>query len=149
MTSQIQRTSRRTCPVPPARRAACRGVTLIELMIALAIVAVLMAVALPGYRDSMRKSTRAEAQAWMIAAAGRQQQFLVDRRSFATTVAEIGIPVPAGVAAGYTLSLALVDGPPPTFSLQAVPRSGQIGERCATLSINQTGTRTAAVAGCW
>lgn len=140
-------------PVPRATpsshaRAEC-GFTLIELMIAVAIVAILMAVALPSYRDSVRKSTRAETQAFLQAVAGRQQQFLVDRRSYAATVAEVGIPVPANVAANYTLSLTVEAGPPPGFTLEAEPRGGQVGERCGTLGIDQAGVKTAAVGGCW
>jgi type IV pilus assembly protein PilE len=118
-------------------------------MIAVAIVAILMAVALPSYRDSFRKSARSEAQAFIQAVAGRQQQFLVDRRSYAATVAEVGIAVPANVAAAYTLSLTVSDGPPPGFTLEAVPRGGQVGERCGTLAIDQAGVKTAAAGGCW
>ena len=140
-------------PVPRATRSRgarseC-GFTLIELMIAVAMIAILTAVALPSYRDSFRKSARSEAQAFILAVAGRQQQFLVDRRSYAATVAEAGIAVPANVAAAYTLSLSVTAGPPPGFTLQAAPRDRQVGERCGTLGIDQAGVKTAAAGGCW
>lgn len=131
----------------PVRRR--RGFTLIELMITVAVVSVLSAVALPSYRSSVRKSVRAEAQAFLLAVAGRQQQFLVDRRSFATSVPEAGIAVPPNVAANYTLSLSVVSGPPPTFSLSAAPKVKQADEPCGTLGIDQAGTKTAAVTTCW
>jgi prepilin-type N-terminal cleavage/methylation domain-containing protein len=42
------------------------GFTLIEVMITVAIVAILAAIALPTYRDHVRKSRRAEAQAFLM-----------------------------------------------------------------------------------
>ena len=79
------------------RLARVRGFTLIELIIVIAIVALLVAVALPSYRDHVRKSRRAEAQAYLMSVAGRQSQFLVDTRAYATTLATINIPMPSSV----------------------------------------------------
>lgn len=124
-----------------------RGFTLIELMITVAIVAILAAIAYPGYQDHLRKSRRAEAQAFMMAVAARQQQFMVDTRAFAATVAAVGIPVPSNVSAGYTVSM-----PAPgtsTFTLTLTPTALQAAEKCGTLSIDQNGTKTAATSGCW
>ena len=54
-----------------------RGFTLIELMVAIAIVGVLVALSYPSYMDYVRKSNRAAAQAFMMEAAQRQQQHLL------------------------------------------------------------------------
>ncbi len=131
----------------PRQRSA--GFTLIELMIALAIVAVLVAVAVPSYREHVRKSSRAEAQAYMMAVETRQQQFLVDTRAYAATLAALGVSVPANVEAAYTLNMPTPTAVPPAYTLTLAPRTRQSGERCGTLSINSAGTKTAAVAGCW
>ena len=131
----------------PRRRSA--GFTLIELMIAVAIVAVLLAVARPSYREHVRKSSRAEAQAYMMAVETRQQQFLVDTRAYAATVAAVGVSVPANVNAAYTLDMPTPTAVPPAYTLTLTPKIGQSSERCGTLSINSVGTKTAAVAGCW
>jgi type IV pilus assembly protein PilE len=125
------------------------GFTLIELMIAVAIVAILLAVALPSYRDSVRKSVRAEAQAYMMTVAARQQQFLVDTRGYAATLTAVGVAVPGNVDNGYTLSMPTPTTAPPAFTLTLTPKSSQAGERCGTLSIDAAGSKTAAVAGCW
>ena len=131
--------------------ARARGFTLIEVIIAMAIVAILVAVALPTYRDHMRKSRRAEAQAYLMAVASRQQQFLLDTRGYAPNIATIGLFAPANVAASYDVAVAAVVGPPPTFRLTATPKAttDQVHERCGTLAIDQTGTKSAAVATCW
>jgi len=131
--------------------ARARGFTLIEVMITVAIVAILAGVALPSYREHVRKSRRAEAQAYLMALASRQQQFLLDRRSYATDVTTIGLMAPANVAASYDVVVAAVVGPPPTFRLTATPKAStdQIKERCGTLSIDNTGGKTAAVGSCW
>ena len=74
--------------------ARARGFTLIEVIITVAIVAILAAVALPTYRDHMRKSRRAEAQAYLMAVASRQQQFLLcDFRQQRRTEAQRDSPV--------------------------------------------------------
>ena len=128
-----------------------RGFTLIEVVITVAIVAILVAVALPTYRDHMRKSRRAEAQAYLMAVAARQQQFLLDTRGYAPDLATVGIAAPANVAAVYDIAVATVAGPPPTFSLTATPKAttDQTLERCGWLAIDQSGAKTSQYGNCW
>lgn len=124
------------------------GFTLIELMIVVAVVAILAAVAFPSYQQHIRKSRRAEAQSFMLAVAGRQQQFLVDTRSYAATVAEVGIAVPTNVAQGYSMVLNVPAGGN-TFTLTLTPTAVQSADACGTLAIDQGGTKTPATSGCW
>lgn len=126
-----------------------QGFTLIELMITVAVIAILATAALPTYQDHIRKSRRAEAQAFLMAVASRQQQFLVDTRAFAATLADVGIPIPGGVSAAYELTLTVPAAVAPSFTLTAVPKSSQASEPCGTLGINQIGSKSAAVSGCW
>jgi type IV pilus assembly protein PilE len=117
-------------------------------MIAVAIVSILVAVALPSYMEHVRKSRRAEAQAYLQAVATRQQQFLVDTRGF-VSLATLGVTQPDAVSRYYTVTLTSEAGPPPTFTVTAAPAGDQTTERCGTLGINQAGIKTAAVTGCW
>jgi len=134
-----------------------RGFTLIELMITVAIVAVLATLAFPTYRDHVRKSRRAEAQAFLLSVAARQQQFLVDTRGYGVTLAAVGIPTPTNVTTAYdvylcttpSLPCTALTAPATSFGLVAAPKTDQASERCGTLSIDENGTKTAAVSGCW
>jgi type IV pilus assembly protein PilE len=127
------------------------GFTLIEVMITVAIVAILAAIALPTYREHVRKSRRAEAQAFLMNVAARQQQFLLDTRAYASSLATAVGAAPANVAATYNVTLVAAGGPPPTFVVTATPRADtdQPLEQCGTLAIDQTGTKTAALGSCW
>ena len=132
----------------PARRHAA-GFTLIELMITVAIVVTLISVALPSYLDHLRKSRRAEAQAYMMAVATRQQQFLDDTRGYATVLAAWGVAVPANVDGAYTLAMPTPGVNPPSFTLTLTPKTAQASERCGTLTLDAAGTKGASVSGCW
>ena len=143
-----------TCATP-RKRSLSKGFTLIEVLIVVAMIAILAAVALPAYQNQIRKSRRAEAQSFLLVVAARQQQFLLDTRAFAGTVgptgavSPVGVPVPPDVDANYTLNLAVDPGPPPTYSVTATPVGAQAAEACGTLSIDQAGVKTPADKGCW
>ena len=51
-----------------------RGFTLIELMIVVAIVAILASIALPAYNSSVTKSRRADARVMLLRAVQQQEQ---------------------------------------------------------------------------
>ena len=63
-----------------------RGFTLLELMIVVAVVAILAAVAYPSYLDSVRKSRRADGQAALANAQIAQQKLRSSCRFFAGTL---------------------------------------------------------------
>lgn len=132
-----------------AKSSRSNGFTLIELMITVAIAAILLAIALPSYQEYVRRSTRTEAQAYLMTVAARQQQYLLDTRAYGATLDDIAIPVPEKVAAAYTLTLDVGDALPPTFTLTAEPTGNQATEKCGTMSLNQAGVKTAAIDGCW
>ena len=126
------------------------GFTLIEMLIVVALLAILAAIAMPNYREYVKKSRRAEAQSYLISLAARQQQFLVDTRAYATLATlTAALPVPSTVSAAYTVTMPDPAGVPPTFTVTAAPKTGQASEKCGTLTIDQTGTKTATIAGCW
>lgn len=101
-----------------------RGFTLIEIMIVVLIVAILAAVALPAYQDSVRKGRRASAQGFLMEVAQREQQYFIDSRTFTADLADMGITVPDDVADYYTITVELDAGPPADFTVVAAPKTG-------------------------
>ena len=126
------------------RRAA--GFTLIELMIVVAVVAILTTLAFPSYTRYMMRMHRTQAQSYLMQIAQCQQQYFLDSRAFASASVLLTLaPVPATVAAQYSVTF----GPaapttPPTFIASAAPRAGslQAKYREPTLSIAQDGTKS-------
>jgi type IV pilus assembly protein PilE len=131
-----------------ARHGHVTGFTLIELMIAVTVVAILAAIAMPAYQDQVRRGARATAQSAMLDVAARQRQFVIDRRAYATSFAELGIVEPASVAGKYAVTIeAPADARPPAFRIVATPVGSQASDRCGVLRVDEAGARTPA--GCW
>ncbi|MEH6617468.1 MAG: type IV pilin protein, partial [Porticoccus sp.] len=70
-----------------------RGFTLIELMIVVAIVAILVGIAMPNYREYVLRSNRAVAKGALLEVASRQEQYFLNNRSYTHLLADLGYPV--------------------------------------------------------
>jgi len=131
-----------------------RGFTLIEVMITAAIIAILTAIAFPSYTRYLVRGKRAAAQALMYTAVSKQEQYMLNSRSFTSTFADLKVNVPPEVSNNYTLSVTADNAAtPPTYYVEAVPAGGQAANdsRCGTLRLTNTGTKTASGGGtdCW
>lgn len=149
---------------PPARIPASSralrqigGFTLVELMVAVVIVAVLATIALASYSWATTRARRAAVQSYMQDIANRQEQLLLDARAYANSAASPPMPtLPDDVSGHYTVAVTANNAAtPPSFLITATPSGSQSGNdtRCGTLSLNQAGARTesgsATVADCW
>ncbi|WP_353314472.1 type IV pilin protein [Candidatus Albibeggiatoa sp. nov. NOAA] len=61
-----------------------KGFTLIELMIAVAIIAIIVAIAVPNYNRYLAKSRRADAKTALITIAQLQETYFADNNTYAT-----------------------------------------------------------------
>ena len=73
-----------------------RGFTLIELMIAVAIIAILAAIAIPAYTDYIRRGRITEAFATLSGMRVKMEQYFQDNRTYAAPASPATIaPLPA------------------------------------------------------
>jgi len=136
-----------------------RGFTLIEVMITVAVIAILAAIALPAYKEQIRKSRRSAAQGVLMQVASREQQLFLDSRQYvlaANTAAlassNIKVTVQSNLtsAYGFVVTTAVVGGVP-TFTVTATPTGNQATDRCGTMTVDESNVKTAAAAcgGTW
>lgn len=79
--------------------AGSRGFSLVELIIAVVIAAILASVAIPSYMDHMRKSRRGEGKAILTQIAVMQEQFRTEQNRYTTDLTQLGF-----LAAGWNVT---------------------------------------------
>jgi type IV pilus assembly protein PilE len=120
------------------------GFTLIELMITVAVIGILVAIALPSYRQYILRGNRAAAQAEMMDIANREQQFLPSIRRYAskTELEASGYALPTEVGRNYSYGITLGTGTLPTYTITFTAIGGQTSD--GNLTLDSTGTKTPA-----
>jgi len=134
-----------------------RGFTLVELMITVAIVGILAAIAYPSYTQYIVKSNRSAAESFLMSVANKQEQYMLDARQYATTLAALGFSsIPAEVSGKYTVAVTANNAAtPPSYLITATPTGTQATRdtKCGAVTIDQAGTKgksgTGTVADCW
>jgi type IV pilus assembly protein PilE len=153
-----------------------RGFTLVELIVAMVILATLAAIAIPSYNQYVLKSHRTEAKAALMDAASLEERYFSTSNLYTNSALQLGygvagpppsIPVGTGyyVISDIISSLPIAPtagvpgGTPATFTITVVPAPGsmQVNDtNCWTWTISSTGQQTALNSGgadnsasCW
>lgn len=132
------------------------GFSLIELMITIVIVAIVTSIALPSYREHVKRTMRTDATAALLRLAAEQEKFYISNNTYTTDLADLDI---TGTDEGlYSIAISSTDLVT-TFLATATPVSGEAqagDDRCASFSIDSSGNRLAADDGnndnseyCW
>jgi type IV pilus assembly protein PilE len=130
------------------------GFTLIELMIVIAIVAVLAAIAYPSYREQVSRSRRADAKTVLMENAQFMERFYTQNGTYSGAT----LPILEAPKDGNTkyYDLAFTSGQPTatTFIVEATPKGAMAGDACGAFTINQAGLKqtsggTRSLEECW
>ena len=130
-----------------------RGFTLIELMIVVAVVAILAAIGYPSFQEQVAKSRRADVQRALMEAEQYMRRYFNARDTFE------GVTLPAALAASpragsgaASYNIVLIENnaavatttalSTSTFTLRAVRTGVMLTDKCGDLTVTNTGVKT-------
>lgn len=144
-----------------------RGLSLIEVVIALAMIGILASIAYPSYVNVVVKNNRSVAHSSLVELAARQEAYFSQRRRFASDLTQLGYPsatiyvrnsgglipndgdsAPSGAIYLLRISTANDRG----YVVEAGPVNMQSqDDECGTLRLNAQGVKSASTgsSNCW
>lgn len=138
--------------------------TLIELMVAVAIVGILASLAYPSYVQYITRTKRSVGKSLLLQVADRQEQFFANTKSYAADLTALGFPangfmvddegdVVPDASPDRLYRISLTNTGPFTYTVNAAPQMKQARDdvNCQTLTLTHTGMRsqTGASTDCW
>ncbi len=126
-----------------------KGFTLIELMIVVAVVALLLVITLPAYNGYTERARRGDAKSSLLSAQLKQEKWRANHTTYGA-LSDIW----TGTSSNEGFYTMAVVGTPngAEFVMTATPTGAQSGDDCGTFAINQDGplhSSPYASADCW
>ena len=130
--------------------AACKGMSLVELIVVMLIIGILGIVGVPSYRGYMERAQRTEAKDALVRLANNQERFYLQNNTYTTNIAALGFAGGGLTDDGqYTVTVTSADRQGFTARATVVAGSGMDGDQCGWFQIDEAGDKSAAYAGCW
>ncbi len=126
------------------------GFTLIEVLIVVAIIALLASLTLPSYRHSMQQSKRLDAIAALLDLQLTQARYLAEHGSYAGNFTQLGWGGDKVLGKNYTLSFMQASND--HWTVLATPAGAQMGDECGVFAISDLGVVSGqqyATGTCW
>jgi type IV pilus assembly protein PilE len=112
-----------------------RGFTLIELMIVVAIIAIIAALAIPNYQEYIKSTRRSAAASCLLEITQQMERRYTSNLKYDTSSTLPSVACATPIADYYTLSFAAGEPTANSYVVQATPIGGQI-DSCGILTIN-------------
>lgn len=144
-------------PAQHHARPGIRGFTLIEMMIAVAVLAILGAIAYPSFIEQIRKSRRSDGIAALNQAMQAQERYRSNNPAYAAAITDLTGAVATSEKGYYTIAVKSGSTSATGYELTATATGAQASDaKCTSLSVvmaggnisyNSAGTGTSAL--CW
>lgn len=129
------------CTPSPQLARSARGFTLIEVMITVAIVAILASIALPAYNDYILRGRLVDATNALASMRARMEQFYQDNRTYAGG--------PCATSTTIKTFTMVCNGADLSATAYKVTATGSGATSGFVYTINQNGTTTSQVSSAW
>lgn len=117
-----------------------RGFTLIELVIAVAIIGILASIAIPAYTQYVKRGYRSEARTALLESSSFLERYFNEHNNYGPVALPSAVVPSTGGAARYNITLDLTT-PVNGYTLRAVRAGAMASDECGTFTLTNTGVK--------